>query len=148
MARRRYWRRRVKTHICVIRRVTILASLHPAGKKEEKISTATGLHPARVASDSFSLSVSPLSLYPYIFLYRQIKNGRYFSDERSASGTRYDFVSGIRAFRLSFDASYKFGRLGVKSGRKKYALSSFCRMCEPTGRTKVENIFQIYPRGT
>lgn len=40
--------------------------------------------------------------------------------------------------------------VGVKEEEKKYGdgASPFCRLCKFTGRTKVENIFQIHPRGT
>lgn len=70
---------------------------------------------------------------------------QYFSDERSASGMRYDFASGIHA-SLSFDAPYKFGgwRKNKKKRKIKYAPPSVCRAYKPSGRTKVENIFQIH----
>lgn len=138
---RRYWRQRVKTCICVIRHVAIFASFHLGGKKRagENNSDAMGVTSDACCITTSNTRIRNTNTFSFSSSRPLSVNNKKpcFSDERSVSGTRYDPMSEIR-ISLSFDASYKFG--DWRREKKIWSVSY-----KPTGCTRVENIFQIYP---
>lgn len=131
-----YWCHRVKMCICVICRHDFRIAGPLRKKKGEKNKNAemevtSGVRCIGALDLLFSLSltlslslplasVSSLSISPSLSISTNKK--QYFSDERFASGTRYDFASGIRA-SLFFDTSYKFGSWHKKKRDKNMAPS-------------------------